>query len=196
MDAQGTPTPSMQGEIEFDAIGQFVDAGKQEHALQDTTIIITAKHGQSPIDPDRFEPIPGHARTNGSAPSTILGAAYLPDSEINQIGAPEVDVSLLWLKPGASTRSAVALQESNAKAAAIGQIFYGASLEPLYGKPGLLQSGANPRTPDIIITPNVGVIYTGSLKKQAEHGDSPRTIPTSCPGLESCNRTAHGAVVS
>jgi len=26
------------------------------------------------------------------------------------------------------------------------------------------------RTPDIIVQPNVGVVYTGSKKKQAEHG--------------------------
>jgi arylsulfatase A-like enzyme len=30
--------------------------------------------------------------------------------------------------------------------------------------------GGDPRTPDIIVQPNVGVVYTGSLKKQAEHG--------------------------
>lgn len=28
----------------------------------------------------------------------------------------------------------------------------------------------DPRTPDIIVVPNVGVIYTGSGKKLAEHG--------------------------
>ena len=28
----------------------------------------------------------------------------------------------------------------------------------------------DPRTPDIIVTPNVGVTYTGSTKKLAEHG--------------------------
>jgi hypothetical protein len=28
----------------------------------------------------------------------------------------------------------------------------------------------DPRTPDIVVIPNVGVVYTGSLKKQAEHG--------------------------
>jgi hypothetical protein len=28
----------------------------------------------------------------------------------------------------------------------------------------------DPRTPDIIVTPNVGVIYTGSAAKQEEHG--------------------------
>lgn len=29
---------------------------------------------------------------------------------------------------------------------------------------------ADPRTPDIIVTPNVGIVYTGSTKKQSEHG--------------------------
>jgi arylsulfatase A-like enzyme len=28
----------------------------------------------------------------------------------------------------------------------------------------------DPRTPDIIVTPNVGVTYSSSTKKQAEHG--------------------------
>jgi len=30
--------------------------------------------------------------------------------------------------------------------------------------------GGDPRTPDIIVQPNVGVVYTGSSKKQSEHG--------------------------
>ncbi|HZD45179.1 MAG TPA: nucleotide pyrophosphatase, partial [Acidobacteriaceae bacterium] len=35
--------------------------------------------------------------------------------------------------------------------------------------PGLPPYG-DPRTPDIIVTPNPGVVYTGSSTKQAEHG--------------------------
>jgi len=38
-----------------------------------------------------------------------------------------------------------------------------------YNRPGLPPHG-DPRTPDIIVTPNVGVIYTGSAAKQEEHG--------------------------
>jgi len=171
-DAAGTPTDSMEGEIKFvdAAIGQWVSELKRQHLLHSTTIIITAKHGQSPIDTNRFFPIPGHSGTNGTPPSALLGAAFLPDSEINQIGATEDDISLLWLKPGASTLAAVGVLEANANAAGIGQIFYGPSLEAIYGKPGLPAAGGDPRTPDIIIQPNVGVVYTGSLKKQAEHG--------------------------
>jgi hypothetical protein len=38
-----------------------------------------------------------------------------------------------------------------------------------YNTPGL-GPGLDPRTPDIIVTPNVGVTYTGSAAKLEEHG--------------------------
>ena len=190
-DAAGTPTPSMLGEIEFvdGAIGQFVNELKKNHLYDSTTIIITAKHGQSPVDTHRFFPIPGHSGANGTPPSGILGAAFLPDSELNQIGPTEDDISLLWLRPGTSTLDAVNLLESNASSAGIGQILYGPSLETMFSAPGLPSAGGDPRTPDIIVVPNVGVVYTGSTKKQAEHGgfaldDTNVMLLVSNPSLE------------
>jgi hypothetical protein len=171
-DAAGTPTPSMLGEIKFvdGAIGQFVSELKKTHLYDSTTIIVTAKHGQSPMDTHRFFPIPGHSGANGTPPSAVLGSAFLPDSELNQIGSTEDDISLLWLNPGTSTLDAVNLLETNATQAGIGQILYGPSLETAFDAPGLPAQGGDPRTPDIIVVPNVGVVYTGSTKKQAEHG--------------------------
>jgi hypothetical protein len=171
-DAAGTPTASMLGEIKFvdGAIGQFVDELKENHLYESTTIIITAKHGQSPVDTHRFFPIPGHSGANGTPPSGVLGSTFLPDSELNQIGPTEDDISLLWLKPGVSTLDAVSLLETNATAAGIGQILYGPSLETMFNAPGLPEQGGDPRTPDIIVLPHVGVVYTGSTKKQSEHG--------------------------
>jgi hypothetical protein len=171
-DAAGTPTPSMLGEIKFvdGAIGQFVSELKKTHLYDSTTIIVTAKHGQSPMDTHRFFPIPGHSGANGTPPSAVLGSAFLPDSELNQIGSTEDDISLLWLNPGTSTLDAVSLLETNATQAGIGQILYGPSLETAFDAPGLPAQGGDPRTPDIIVVPNVGVVYTGSTKKQAEHG--------------------------
>src|SRR5207244_1856868 len=63
-DAQGSPRPKMLAEIQFvdAAIGQMVAALKHEGLLDSTTVIVTAKHGQSPIDPNRFFPIPGKKR--------------------------------------------------------------------------------------------------------------------------------------
>jgi hypothetical protein len=172
LDGAATPSDALKGEIEFvdGAIGQFVRALEARHLYDSTTIIITAKHGQSPIDPNRFFPIPGHSGANGSPPSSVLGPQFLPDSELNQIGSTEDDVSLLWLNPGASTTDAVSLLESNASAIGLGQIIYGPQLAMMFNKPGLPADGGDPRTPDIIVTPNVGVVYTGSTKKQAEHG--------------------------
>src|SRR5262249_44056169 len=98
-DAAGHPTPDMVREIQFvdAAIGQMVQELKQQGLYDSTAIIITAKHGQSPVDPNRFFPIPGHSGNNGTPPSGLLGPAFLPDSEINQIGPTEDDISLLWL---------------------------------------------------------------------------------------------------
>src|SRR5579863_7354454 len=58
-DAAGDPTPSLLGEITFvdAAIGQMVYALQDRGLLGSTAVIITAKHGQSPIDTNRFFPI-------------------------------------------------------------------------------------------------------------------------------------------
>jgi hypothetical protein len=170
--AAGMPTAAMLGEIRFvdAAIGQFVSALRRNHLYESTTLIVTAKHGQSPVDTHRFFPIPGKNGLNGTPPSGVLGAAFLPDSELNQIGPTEDDISLLWLSAGASTADAVGLLESNASAAGIGQILYGPSITTMFNRPGLPSQGGDPRTPDIIVLPNTGVVYTGSAKKQAEHG--------------------------
>jgi hypothetical protein len=63
----------------------------------------------------------------------------------------------------------LALLEANRAQIGGGQIFYGPSLALNYNWPGLPPTG-DPRTPDIIVQPNVGVIYTGSSKKVMEHG--------------------------
>jgi arylsulfatase A-like enzyme len=135
-------------------------------------IVITAKHGQSPIDPNRFFPIPGHNKDHGVTPATLL-ANLLPASESrlnpDGIGPTEDDVSLLWLKDPSTTAEAVSTLEKNGPAIGLGQLYYGPSLALNYDKPGLPPTG-DPRTPDFIVTPNVGVIYTGSAKKLSEHG--------------------------
>ncbi len=174
LDAAGTPSELLIQEIQFvDAsIGKMVDELKDTGALDSTLIVITAKHGQGPIDPHRFFPIPGHSGDNGTTPATLL-ANLLPLSEspLNPtgIGATEDDISLLWLKDSSQTASAVATLEENGSKIGLGTIFYGPSLAMNYNPPGLPPYG-DPRTPDIIVTPNPGVIYTGSTAKQEEHG--------------------------
>ncbi|HTC75566.1 MAG TPA: alkaline phosphatase family protein [Edaphobacter sp.] len=170
LDATGTPSAALLDEFKFvDAsIGAFVDELKDKGLYDSTMIVITAKHGQSPIDPNRYVP---QAKV-GTTPATLLSnAGFLPDSEStngNGIGPTEDDVSLLWLKNSSETGASVNILEANASATtgiALGQIFYGSSLAINYNDPT-----KDPRTPDIIVTPNVGVVYTGSTAKQEEHG--------------------------
>jgi hypothetical protein len=170
LDATGTPSAALLGEFKFvDAsIGRFVDELKDKGLYDSTLIVITAKHGQSPIDPNRYVP---QAKV-GTSPATLLSnAGFLPDSEStngNGIGPTEDDVSLLWLTHSSDTAASVSLLEANASATsgiALGQIFYGSSLAINYNDPT-----EDPRTPDIIVTPNAGVVYTGSTAKQEEHG--------------------------
>ena len=178
-DAAGDPTPDMQNEISFvdSAIGQMVTALKNQDLFESTTIIITAKHGQSPVDTHRFQELGDGITTT---PSTLLfnagllaqtpcefngGTPPCPAGVGGGLGATEDDISLNWLKDSDNTVEAVNLLEDNAAAAGIGQIFYGASITTNYNSP-LTDS----RAPDIIVAPNVGVVYTGSSAKQAEHG--------------------------
>jgi arylsulfatase A-like enzyme len=175
-DAAGTPNPLMQGEIQFvdDSIGKMVSELKKRGLYDSTLIVITSKHGQSPIDPNRFFPIPGPGGNNGTSPATILdnlGLLPLSESPSNPtgIGATEDDISQIWLSHSSDTPTAIAALETNATQAGIGEIFYGPSLTTMFNSPGLPPAG-DPRTPDIIVAPNYGVVYTGSGKKQSEHG--------------------------
>jgi hypothetical protein len=170
LDAAGTPGAALLGEFQFvDAsIGAFVNELKAQGLYDSTLIVITAKHGQSPIDPSRYV----SQLINGTSPVTLLSnAGYIPYSESTNnptgIGPTEDDVSLVWLTNSSDTLAAVKILEDNASATgiALGQIYYGPSLILNYNDPTV-----DPRTPDIIVTPNVGVTYSGSTSKLAEHG--------------------------
>ena len=170
LDAAGTPGTALFGEFQFvDAsIAAFVSELKQQGLYDSTLIVLTAKHGQSPIDPSRYV----SQLINGTSPATLLSnAGYIPYSESTNnptgIGPTEDDVSLLWLTNSSDTLASVGILEANAASTgiALGQIYYGPSLILNYNDPTV-----DPRTPDIIVTPNVGVTYSGSTSKLAEHG--------------------------
>ena len=173
-DSIGTPSPSLLAEIKFvdRSIGKMVSQLKKQGLYNSTLIIITAKHGQSPIDSSRYI-------RNGppNDPASIL-SSFLAPSQLEMIGPTEDDVALLWLSDSGQTAAAVAELEAaspaagpppplplapNTNIAGIVEIFSSPSMD-LYYNPGDL------RAPDILITPNIGVTYSNSGKKLAEHG--------------------------
>ena len=171
LDAAGTPTAALLAEFKFvDAsFAAWISELKAKGLYDSTLIVITAKHGQSPIDPSRYV----GQTINGTSPVTLLSnAGYIPFSESTNnptgIGPTEDDVSLVWLKNSADTDASVKILEddpSTTTGIGLGQIYYGPSLSLNYNDPTV-----DPRTPDIIVTPNVGVTYSGSKAKLSEHG--------------------------
>jgi len=203
LDGTGTPTAGLLGEIQFvdAAIGKMVSELKKQGLLSETLIVISAKHGQSPVDSARYTPI----TTTGpvtTSPATILdGYGCIPTSESPSnptgIGPTEDDVSLVWLDSSCTAANAVNKLETQSPATAniagIGQIFWGSDITTLFNAPGLPPKG-DPRTPDILVTPNVGVTYSASTKKLAEHGgfahdDTNVMLLLSNPGFHSSTVT-------
>jgi hypothetical protein len=166
--AAALPSAELLKEIEFvDAsLGDIVSALKAAELYDNTLIIVTAKHGESPIDPARY------VADGANTPATLLGSAIpFSESPLNAtgIGATEDDVSVLWLAKGASVTAAVELLQQNAAAIGLGEIYYGPTLALNYNVGGP-EVGQDPRSPDIIVTPNVGVTYSGSTTMIGDHG--------------------------
>ena len=155
LDGLGKPSPALLGEIQFvdGAIGQMLSALEGRSLRDSTLIIISAKHGQSPIDPQVVNK-PGDVVT--------------PLLNTNGIPTPQVttdDVALVWLQDQSQTVTAADVLSAHASDIFLGQVLAGPLLDLLFQDPA-----TSARTPDLIVTPNVGTIYSTSGKKIAEHG--------------------------
>jgi hypothetical protein len=181
LNSTGTPTDGLLSEIRFvdAAIGEWVEHLKANGLFDSTLIIITAKHGQSPIDSARYLGETGSPISTSPAEiADAVAPGCVPFSESpsnpNGIGPTQDDVSLVWLNQTICTTEtavkAIEMQSpSTNNVAGIGEIFSGRGITQLFNNPGLPPNG-DTRTPDILVTPNIGVTYSGSGKKLAEHG--------------------------
>jgi hypothetical protein len=172
-DVLGTPSQGLASELEFidQSIGRFVRELKAQRVFDSTLIIISAKHGQSPIDLSKRRGI------GGGQPAATIGSADAFDISD--------DGSLIWLTDPSLTPGVVATLSTPANQQALGiqEIFAGQSLRNKFDNPG-----ADPRTPDIILKVTTGVIFTGG-SKIAEHGgfnedDVHTALLVSFPSLE------------
>jgi hypothetical protein len=166
--AAAAPGTELLQEVEYvdTAIGEIISSLKSAGIYNNTLIIITAKHGESPIDPTRY------VADGTDTPATLLGNLIpFSESPLNTtgIGATEDDVSVLWLKKGVNVETAVGILEADATEIGMGEILYGATLAPNYNIGGT-GPGEDPRTPDIIVTPNIGVTYSSSTAMIGDHG--------------------------
>lgn len=157
-DPAATPTACLANAIKFidTSIGQMIDALNKKGLGDKTLIIISAKHGQSPIDVTKKKDFDDAKVIAGP-----IGANFGFD-----IGDDGV---LIWLTDNSGTKTADAVAALNAEdnvsnVTGIGEWLSGPLLPLSYQDPA-----TDSRTPDIIGIANVGTIYT-SGSKLAEHG--------------------------
>jgi arylsulfatase A-like enzyme len=181
--------------------------------LDSTLIIVTSKHGQSPIDLTQLHMEAGGKGTADvqdpvqyaniadaaldTSPSTYVnpnsGSAYQTHGHLQTD-----DVGLLWLQDQTKATATIAALQTNAAlihadTLPTGTVFSssiasGTALSALFGDPTSSDPVAAARAPNAIIQPNLGVIYSSSSKKIAEHGggsndDTGVALLVSLPGF-------------
>jgi hypothetical protein len=175
LDGLGSPTAVLAYGLQKtdDALGQFINALKKAGLYDSTLIIVTAKHGQSPINYAKLTK-PGHfadlvcivSDCSTSEPAQIITNAgnNCPEGPCGYV--QDDDIALIWLPDQSKTKLVADYLNQNAKALYIDEVMAGEELKLKFRDP--LDDS---RTPDIIVQPVYGTIYTGATKnKLAEHG--------------------------
>src|ERR1700730_10861688 len=154
-DPMATPTADLANAIKFvdTSIGQMAKALKDVDLSENTLVIVSAKHGQSPIDRTKRVML-----DDGTVIAGPIGSNFAFD-----IGDDGV---LIWLKDNSGGKTAAAVTALNTFNGDTGIVEWlsGPLLTLNYQDPP-----HDSRTPDIIGIARVGVIYT-SGSKIAEHG--------------------------
>jgi hypothetical protein len=156
--ADGALTPGVDraiGSVD-QLLGGFVAELERRKLRDDTLLIVTAKHGNGPIDPARLVKI-----DDKRLASVIDAAAPGALAQLTtDYGA------LVWLRDASATAAVTAALRAHAQALGIADVLSGARLALRFPAPS-----ADSRTPDIVIVSRRGVIFAAPRDgKLAEHG--------------------------
>jgi Type I phosphodiesterase / nucleotide pyrophosphatase len=172
-DGSGTPTDVLAYGLQKtdDALASMIQALKDQGIYDSTLFIVTAKHGQSPINPVKTNK-PGHfADLVASLPDsgTNPGGVAIANAAACSTGpcgfVQDDDIALIWFQDQSQTAAAAAYLNANANALFIDEVMAGDEIKLKFNDPA-----KDSRTPDILVQPIYGTIYTASKTKNAEHG--------------------------
>ena len=199
-DAAFTPQKQVAAAITYidNAIGKMAEALEAQHLAHSTLFILSAKHGQSPADYSKLKKI-------GNTVSAVLGSLVTTTSDPitgNNLGGSVTtdDVAFIWLTDQSKRSQAVAMLNANSTCPAVDPVTKlivtgtgictdnGGAVFDLSLMPNKFGDPSKGRTPDIMVQPNAGVIYTKSKAKDMEHGgfapdDGHVALLVSHPGL-------------
>ena len=139
------------------AIARMLSRLDANRLTDDTMVILTAKHANSPVDRATL-------RWVDPAQFTSLIDSVQPGLTA-QVTADTM--ALVWLKDRSRAADAAAVLQSNASAIGAGTITGGAAVATLFGG----QLAGNPsRIPDIVVQPTSGIVYAAPNAKLVDHG--------------------------
>ena len=173
LDATGMPTDVLAYGLEKTdkALQSMINALKERGLYHSTLFIVSAKHGQSPIDPRKTNK-PGHLADlvaglpDGATNPAALAIAAASNCSSGPCGfVQDDDVALIWLQDQSQTQAVADYLNANAKRLFIHYVLAGNALQLKFNDPA-----GDSRTPDLMVQPEYGTIYTSSTKKNAEHG--------------------------
>jgi Type I phosphodiesterase / nucleotide pyrophosphatase len=190
-DGAGTPTGVLAYALQKtdEALGGMIKALKAQHIYDSTLFVVSAKHGQSPINPAKVNK-PGHfADLVAALPGAGIDPAAIAIANANACSTgscgfvQDDDIALIWLQDQSQTPAVAAYLNAHARELFIDEVSAGDEIKLKFNDP-LTDS----RTPDILVQSIYGTIYTGSSKKNAEHGgfsfgDTNVGLIVSNPGL-------------
>jgi hypothetical protein len=191
LDGAGTPSDVLAYGLEKtdQALDSMIHALKEQGIYDSTLFIVSAKHGQSPINSVKVNK-PGHfADLVAALPDagTNPGGIAIANAAACNTGScgfvQDDDIALIWLQDQSQTPAVTAYLNNNAISLFIDEVMGGNELKLKFNNPA-----TDSRTPDVIVQPVYGTIYTGSTKKNAEHGgfsfgDTNVGLIVSNPGL-------------
>lgn len=157
-DADGALTPGLDGAIaHVDAqLHSFENALERQHLRDDTLVIVTAKHGNGPIDGALLNKI-DEAKLASVIDTAAPGALAQLTTDHG---------ALVWLHDPAAVPAITAALRAHARELGIADVLSGERLALRFPAPA-----SDSRTPDIVIVSRDGVIFTPPHDgKLAEHG--------------------------
>jgi len=195
-DGSGTPTDVLAYALQQTdaALASMIQGLKARHIYDSTLFIVSAKHGQSPINPTKINK-PGHfADLVAALPDAATNPGAIAIADANACNPPaqqacgfvqDDDIALIWLQDQSQTGAVADYLNANAKALFIDEVMAGNEINLKFNSP--LTDNA---TPDIIVQPIYGTVYTHSKAKNAEHGgfsfgDTNVGLVVSNPALQS-----------
>jgi Type I phosphodiesterase / nucleotide pyrophosphatase len=182
-----TPGPVLTNALDFvdQSLGKMVSALESRGLLNSTAIIVSAKHGQSPMNPAALNRIKDGQITD--ALNAAWSSSHPNTKPLVAFGVND-DGMLLWLNDRSPAASEFARQflvnYKDPTASVDGKPVTSAGLWQVYtGKAAAQLIGvkeSDPRVPDVIGIAQYGVVYTSHKAKISEHGgDHPedRNVP-------------------